>query len=96
MIRENLQAVQMASKGTWTPQLLLVSTLLTPKLMEMILIMPNFIFIILFYMFGVVPNHNLISPGQHDLMESRKCMTKLYLQELVDVRNSFYLLILLI
>lgn len=89
MIRENLQAVQVASKGTWSPQLLLVSTLLTPKIMEMMLIMPNFLFNILFYIFSIAPNHNIISPGQHDLMECRKCMSKLYLQEMVDVRNVF-------
>ena len=89
MIRENIQAVQAASKGTWTPQLLLISTFLTPKIMEMFLIMPNFVFQILFYFFGVFPTQNIISPGQHDVMEGRTTMTKLNLKEFVDVRNAF-------
>jgi len=92
MIRENIQSVAAASKGTWSPQLLLLSTFLTPKFLEMLLIMPLIVCSLGFSLLGIYPNRYLISPGQHDLMENRKTMTKLFLQDMVEVSIIAYLI----
>jgi hypothetical protein len=78
-----------ASKnGTWKPDLLLVSSVITPKILEMILIMPDLVFNLSFYLLDLFPNSQVISPGQLDLMEGRKTMTAIHLNEMVEVSSS--------
>jgi hypothetical protein len=74
-----------AGGGSWKPDILLISSILSPKLLEIALIMPNFVFNFLFYILDIFPTPNVISPGQFDLMEGRKTMTTNYLSELVEV-----------
>lgn len=78
-----------AGGGSWKPDILLISSILSPKLLEIALIMPNFVFNFLFYILDIFPTPNVISPGQFDLMEGRKTMTTNYLSELVEVCSNY-------
>eukprot|EP00599_Poterioochromonas_sp_BG-1_P001738 CAMPEP_0173149196 /NCGR_PEP_ID=MMETSP1105-20130129/10183_1 /TAXON_ID=2985 /ORGANISM="Ochromonas sp., Strain BG-1" /LENGTH=398 /DNA_ID=CAMNT_0014064019 /DNA_START=36 /DNA_END=1229 /DNA_ORIENTATION=+ len=90
MIRENLNSLFVASKGgTWKPDLLLISSIISPKLLELMLIMPDFVFNLLIYLLDLSPNGQVISPGQFDLMEGRKTQTSLYLKEMVEVGKRY-------
>lgn len=59
--------------------------MITPKLYEFILIMPDFVFHLLFSLLGLNPNQHVISPGQADLLEGRKTQTRQNLHEMVEV-----------
>jgi hypothetical protein len=53
----------------------------------MILIMPNFVFNFFFFILNIFSTNNVISPGQMDIMEGRRTMTSVHLNELVQVSH---------
>ena len=72
--------------GAWKPDLMGVSTWLTPFMLEMMLILPQPLFTLGFYFaVGSLPDAGLGSPGQQDLSEGRKTMIDAQLGELVEV-----------
>lgn len=86
MIRETTTALTAAARGGgWKPEFLLLSEMMSVKMFEMLLLTPNFIFIPIAWLFGVLPAANIISPGQFDLIEGRKTVTSTTLGELVSV-----------
>lgn len=86
MIRENYQSLHKAARGgIWKPDLQLVyASWFTPWMLEMILILPDFLFTTIFWFMGLFAREGLISPGQMDLMEGRVTMAEWHLAELVD------------
>jgi ketopantoate reductase len=93
MTRESYRILSSAARGGgWKPELLLVSSFLTPWMVEMILALPTPLFSLLFYLFGLLPESNrLMSPGQLDLTEGRRSMTKWHTAELLETakRNKY-------
>eukprot|EP01039_Chlorochromonas_danica_P000075 gene75-82_t len=88
LLREtNAVLIASAKDNVWKPDMLLVTQWLTPKLVELILVLPQPFFTLLFWLFGLFPRKNIISPGQLDLMEGRKSIATLNLQELVLVAD---------
>jgi hypothetical protein len=58
---------------------------MTVKMYEMFLLLPNFLFIPLAWILGTLPNANIISPGQLDIIEGRRTATSKALAELISV-----------
>ena len=86
MIRENVNTLQAASRGgSWEPNILLISSLLSPKLYEMLLLFPTPVFNLIYYLLGLFPPESIMSPGQQDISEGRRTMTFAHLNELVEV-----------
>lgn len=90
MVRESLLALSAAAKGGgWKPEMLLICELINMKMFEMLLIMPNIIFLPMCWILGIWPNTAVISPGQLDLIEGRRTTATSTLSELVTVSVSF-------
>lgn len=91
MVRENILALGAASKGgVWEPSFHLIKGVLSPKLFEVLLLLPNPLFQVIYWLLGLQLSIPVMSPGQQDLTEGRKTMTSINLQELVDVSlNAF-------
>ncbi len=51
----------------------------------MILVLPDPFFFTVFWLMGLLPQSNLISPGQFDLIEGRRTMAAKNLIEIVEV-----------
>lgn len=86
LIRESNEVLCCAARGgVWKPDLLLMTSWLSPKLLELLVIMPDPLFSLLFWALGLLPAQGVISPGQLDLAEGRRTMACVNLQELVDV-----------
>lgn len=86
MIRETTTALTAAARGGgWKPEFLLISEIMTVKMYEMFLLLPNFLFIPLAWILGTLPNANIISPGQLDIIEGRRTATSKALAELISV-----------
>ena len=87
MIRENCNTLKAAAKGgAWEPNILLISSMLSPKLFEMLLLLPTPLFNLIYFLLGLFPPAYVMSPGQQDLIEGRKTMTFAHINELVEVR----------
>lgn len=92
MIRETSIALTAAARGGgWKPDLLLISEILSVKMYEMMLLLPNFLFIPIAWLVGALPSATIISPGQLDLIEGRRTTASKTLTELVSVRPFFLL-----
>ncbi len=92
MVRENIQALTAASNGGgWEPSFHLIKGVLSPKLFELLLLLPNPFFQAAYWLLGLQLSFPVMSPGQQDLMEGRRTMTSTNLQELVDVSCSYYM-----
>lgn len=88
MIRENCKTLAAAARGgAWEPNILMISSMLSPKLFEMLLLFPTPFFNLIYYLLGLFPPQHIMSPGQQDIMEGRKTMTFAHLNELIDVRE---------
>eukprot|EP01036_Dinobryon_divergens_P024514 gene24512-32971_t len=87
MVRESVVALMRASRGgAWKPDLMGVSTWLTPFVLEMMLILPQPLFAIGFYFaVGSLSDGGQGSPGQQDLSEGRKTMIDAQLGEIVEL-----------
>jgi hypothetical protein len=73
-----------ARGGKWKPDLLLVQSSLTPWVVEMMLVLPNPLFMLCFWFFNMLPDDSLISPGQMDITEGKKSMVDWHYAELVQ------------
>ena len=72
--------------GAWKPDLMGVSPWLTPFFLEMMLILPQPLFTLGFYLaVGSLSDAGLGSPGQQDLSEGRKTMIDAQLGEIIEV-----------
>ncbi len=93
-----MQTLSIASRGgAWKPDLLLLTTMLSPWLLELLLVLPTFLFVPIFWALGLYFKPQLISPGQLDLSEGRRSMAAAHLSEIVEVvMNGFVVIILLI
>lgn len=89
MIRENYKAFQLAARGgPWKPEFELISSFLTPWVLEMVLAMPGPLFAIAGYLFGL-PRGVVGSPATGDLTAGRQTMTTVALMELVQVGAKY-------
>ena len=79
-----------ARGGKWAPDLLLISSSLTPWRLEMILALPDALFWPVFWALGLLPDAGLklMSPGQLDIVEGRKSMVDWHFAEIVQVRGA--------
>lgn len=66
--------------------MLLLTSMLSPWLLELLLVLPTPLFMPIFWALGLYPRANLISPGQLDLSEGRQSMAATHLSEIVEVR----------
>lgn len=81
-----LQVLTAAARGgTWAPDFLLISSMVSPKLFELILVLPEPFFWLAFSFLGLFPSDTILSPGQMDIAEGRKSMIDWHLSELVEV-----------
>jgi hypothetical protein len=92
MVRENILALAAASKGgAWEPSFHLIKGILSPKLFEILLLLPNPLFQLVYWILGMQLSVAVMSPGQQDLTEGRKTMSSTNLQELVDVSAFLFM-----
>lgn len=78
--------------GQWKPDLLGVSSWLTPFFLEMILVLPQPIFALAFYLaVGPLQDGCAGSPGQQDLLEGRKTSNDWQLGEILQVSSVTFL-----
>ncbi|RYH15004.1 hypothetical protein EON65_32565 [archaeon] len=86
LIREHIDVLEAAARGgKWKPDLLMMTFYLTPKLLEMTVLLPDMCFALVFWFFGLYPRDGVMSPAQFDLMEGRKTIVLGNLKELVEV-----------
>lgn len=83
-----------AKGGKWKPDLLLISNLITPWMLEMILVLPDALFSAIAYALGLLPHPYLISPGQMDLMEGRRTMVHWHYKAFFEVSSRSIVVIL--
>mmetsp|Transcript_24897 Transcript_24897/g.36716 ORF Transcript_24897/g.36716 Transcript_24897/m.36716 type:complete len:422 (-) Transcript_24897:140-1405(-) len=84
MIRESSEALLAAAAGgNWKPDLRPISNLITPWLLEMMLVLPTPIFYCVVMLTGL-PLPPLPSTGVVDVVAKRSCYLRHHLKELVD------------
>lgn len=76
-----------AKGGKWKPDLLLISNLITPWILEMILVLPDALYYAIAHALGLLPHPYLISPGQMDLMEGRRSMVHWHYKTFFEVSS---------
>ena len=78
-----------SQKNGWNPDFLLISTLVTPWMWEMILLLPNPLYYFVVWIFQFSPPKNLLSPIQQDLLENRTTSVGWSLGEFVAIGDRF-------
>eukprot|EP00597_Dinobryon_sp_UTEXLB2267_P014094 CAMPEP_0170122602 /NCGR_PEP_ID=MMETSP0020_2-20130122/16830_1 /TAXON_ID=98059 /ORGANISM="Dinobryon sp., Strain UTEXLB2267" /LENGTH=201 /DNA_ID=CAMNT_0010353677 /DNA_START=132 /DNA_END=734 /DNA_ORIENTATION=- len=94
MIRESIVTLLKASRGgTWHPDLMLVSSWLTPWILEMLLVFPTPLCqLLVYFALGSLAKKQadgMGSPGLQDLAEGRKTMADWHLAEIVETGRRY-------
>lgn len=72
-----------ARGGKWRAEIELMSSIVTPWVFEMMLVLPDALFVPALYLTGLYPP-SLLSPGQLDMAEKRQSMLDYHMNELLQ------------
>lgn len=89
-IREACIAMGSASRGNgWTPDMCLVSTLLTPRLLELLLCLPSPLFDVASYLLGMHFSARLMSPIVSDIQSGRTSNCMNTIKEMITMGSRY-------
>ena len=88
MLRESRNILETAGSKGWKPDFLLINENLSLFAFELILVLPNILFLPIFRALGLMPSPHLVSPGQMDLSEGRKTTCSKAIKELLDISKK--------